>query len=337
MTEELEGEGAELDELTRRRLFVKGGLAAAGLAALGSPAAATAAAQRRDVARRVTIGMVTHGDGGSFWSVAKRGAVQAGRDIGVTVRYSESNNNPQRQAQLIGTAVSQKVDGIAVSAPNAGALKDALKRASSAGIPIITLNSGVNESKSLGAYTHVGQTETIAGNGAGARFKQAGAKRLLVVIHEQANIGLEQRFSGAKAGFGGATQRLQVAGTGDVSTTRNQIQAKLSADRQIDAVLTLNPDIALAAQDAIAGARSRARLATFDLSGNVITAIQRGRILFAVDQQQYLQGYLPIVFLYLTELNLNTIGGGQPVLTGPGFVDKSNAARVAALAKAGTR
>jgi len=102
-------------------------------------------------------------------------------------------------------------------------------------------------------------------------------------------------------------------------------------------VLSLNPDIAVAARDAVAGASSEAKVATFDLSGDVIKAIQDDEILFAVDQQQYLQGYLPVVFLTLNKTNLNTVGGGQFVLTGPGFVEKSNAAQIEKLAEAGTR
>ena len=311
---------------------------AAGAAALFVVATAWATADTEEAStQKITIAMVTHGDGGSFWTVAKKGALQAAKDLGVTVRYSESNNDPKRQSQLIDAAVSQKVAGLAVSAPNPAALKNSLARARKAGIPIITLNSGVDFYKQFGAITHVGQTETVAGQGAGAKFKEAGAKKLLCVIHEQANIGLNQRCAGAKTGFKGTVVNLQVAGTSDISTTKNQIQAKLQADRSIDAVLALNPDIAVAAMDAVSGARSKAKLATFDLSGTVVSAIKSGKILFAVDQQQYLQGYLPVVFLYLYKINLNTVGGGLPVLTGPGFVDKSNASKVEALAKKGTR
>jgi simple sugar transport system substrate-binding protein len=128
-----------------------------------------------------------------------------------------------------------------------------------------------------------------------------------------------------------------VAGVNDVSTTLTEIQSKLESDDSIDGVLTLNPDIAMAARDAIAGANSDAKLATFDLSKDVIQAIEDGEILFAVDQQQYLQGYLPVVFLTLNKTNLNTVGGGRAVLTGPGFVEKSNAAKIKDLAEAGTR
>ena len=102
-------------------------------------------------------------------------------------------------------------------------------------------------------------------------------------------------------------------------------------------MIALNPDIAAATAGAIKGASSDAKLATFDLNPEVIKRIKAGDIEFAVDQQQYLQGYLPIVFLKLFKTNANTVGGGQPVLTGPGFVDKSNVATVEKLANAGTR
>jgi simple sugar transport system substrate-binding protein len=334
--EEAEGDEANL---SRRDLFVKGGLLTAGAAFLGSPVAAARAAARTSAAAEAaySFAMITHGAGDAFWAVVKKGALKAAKDLGVKVNYSESFNNPQKQAQLIGTAVARKPGGIVVSAPNPSALKDALRRARNAGIPIITINSGVQAFKSLGAMTHVGQTETIAGKGAGAKLKAAGGKKLLVIIHEQGNIGLEQRYSGAKSGFGGKTSRLQVKGVTDIATTTTQIKTKLRADRSIDAILALNPQVGVAAKDAAAGASSKAKIATFDLSSDVIKAIQRGQMLFAVDQQQFEQGYLPIVFLYLYKYNLNTVGGGQPVLTGPGYVEKSNAARVAAYARRGTR
>lgn len=332
---EREFEELEALEFDRRDLFVKGGLLAAGAALLGSPAAAAAPSES---AQRFRYAVITHGAGDAFWAVVKRGVQRAAKDLGMSVTYSESFNRPERQAQLIDTAVARKPAGIAVSAPNPDALKSSLRRAVRAKIPIITLNSGVGQFKQLGAITHVGQTESLAGRAAGERLRAAGAKNLLVLIHEQGNIGLEQRFSGARSGFrGGKTQRLQVAGVADLARTTAEIRTKLTAERSIDAVLALNPQVGIAARDAARGANSRARMATFDLSGDVISSIQRGQVLFAVDQQQYMQGYLPVVFLFLYSYNLNTAGGGQPVLTGPGFVDRSNAARVAAYARRGTR
>jgi simple sugar transport system substrate-binding protein len=285
----------------------------------------------------LTFAMVTHSDEGAFWSVVKKGAEQAAKDEGVKLVWSPSNNDPQKEAQLIDAAISQKVDGLAVSVPNADAIKGSLAKAKAAGIPIITLNSGASDFKSLGAITHVGQDETIAGKAAGERFKSEGAKKVLCIIHEQGNIGLQQRCDGVKEGFGGTVDNIQVKGTADIATTQTEIKSKLQADKSYDRVIALNPDIAEAAKTAIKGASSSAKLATFDLNPSVIKDIEAGNIEFAIDQQQYLQGYLPIVFLKLFKENANTVGGGQPVLTGPGFVDKNNANTVAKLAEAGTR
>ena len=302
-----------------------------------SPAAGGTQSVNQTQGSGLTFAMVTHSDEGSFWSVVKKGAQQAAKDEGVKLVWSPSNNDPQKEAQLIDAAVSQKVDGLAVSVPNASAIKDSLAKAKAAGIPIVTLNSGADDFKALGAITHVGQTEKIAGQAAGARLKADGVKKILCVIHEQNNIGLQQRCDGVKQGFGGPVTNLQVKGTADIATTQTEIKSKLQADKSFDGVIALNPDIASAAKTAVKGAGSSAKLATFDLSPSVLKDLQAGNVEFAVDQQQYLQGYLPVVFLKLYRQNANTVGGGQPVLTGPGFVDKSNVATVQKLTEGGTR
>ena len=283
-----------------------------------------------------TFAVVTHASAGdAFWDVVQNGADAAAEDLGVEVTY-QGSGEPDEQAQFIDAAVSDEVDGIVVSLANPDAMREPLAGAEEAGIPIITINSGEDESASLGAVTHVGQTETIAGQGAGEQLAEAGVTNLICVIHEPGNIGLEQRCEGATQGLGGAVENLQVD-INDVAGAQNTIQSSLQADPSIDGVLALNPAIGAAAVDAVAGAGSEAQIATFDLSGDVVSAIEDGSILFAVDQQQFLQGYLPIVLLKLYLDNNNTLGGGQPVLTGPGFVTQENAATVAELAEAGTR
>ena len=281
--------------------------------------------------------MVTHGDGGSFWSVVKKGAEEAARTRASTRRSTPSNNDPQKQAQLIDAAVSQKVDGLAVSAPNPDAIARSLAKAQRRRHPDHHAQLRRRGVKELGAITHVGQTETIAGQAAGAKLKEAGAKKLLCVIHEQSNIGLNQRCDGAKQGFGGDVENLQVKGTADVATTQTEIKSKLAGRQVHRRGAGAQPGHRDRRRDAIKGASSEAKLATFDLTGDVIEAIKDGSIAFAVDQQQYLQGYLPIVFLTLYKTNANTVGGGQPVLTGPGFVDENNADTVEKLAEEGTR
>ena len=145
----------------------------------------------------LSFSVVTHGSAGdAFWDVVQNGAKAAGEDLGVSVDY-QSDGDPQRQAQLIDAAVNQKVDGIVVSMANPDALQDSVEAAVAAGIPVVTINSGGERSAEFGAIGHVGQDETIAGQGAGQRLAQDGAKKVLCVIHEAGNIGLDQRCSGA--------------------------------------------------------------------------------------------------------------------------------------------
>lgn len=325
-------------------------LVAACAAPAGQPAAEEAAApatseENAAAAEQVTqsgmvFGLATHeapGDS-SFWGTVERGCQDAAAALGAECK-SAGSIDPTEQAQIVETYVAQGVDGILVSLANPDALEDAVGLAVEAGIPVITINSGVNVWEELGALTHVGQSEFPAGAGAGKRFNAIGLTNVICVIHEEANIGLEERCDGLESTFSGTVDRFNVAttGTGDIAGTLAAVQDKLTADSSIDGVLTLNPDVGVAARDAIAGAGSSAVLATFDLNPGVLDAIEAGDILFAIDQQQYLQGYLPVIMLHLFHTNLNVVGGGLPVLTGPGFVTAENAAAVKDLAANGTR
>ena len=289
----------------------------------------------------LSFGVAVHDNPGEsgFWNVVQTGAQHAGEQLGVEVTV-QGDADASLQADMVRNYISEGVDGIVVSLANPDALAAPIEEAVAAGIPVITINSGVDRYQELGALTHVGQTETVAGEGAGGRLNEEGLSKVLCIVHEEGNIGLEERCSGLESTFEGEVERFNVGSTGvsDVEGTKSAILNKLTDDDTVDGMLALNPDIAVAARDARTEAgRDDVALATFDLSPDVLTAIEEGEMLFAVDQQQYLQGYLPIQFLKLYNENLNTVGGGQPVLTGPGFVDQSNAAEVKDLADAGTR
>ena len=171
------GDDEEGGGLTRRGLFVKGGVAAAGLAALGAPGAAFGGNR---AAASIKVAVVTHGDTGSFWSVFKKGVDQAAKDLrsrGVSVTQVYANNNVARQVSGLNAAIAGGAKVIATSVPDASALKDPLRKAAAKGIQIITVNSGLGAFDSLPTYeVHVGQTEDIAGRGAGKQFKKAWAK-----------------------------------------------------------------------------------------------------------------------------------------------------------------
>lgn len=285
----------------------------------------------------LTFHMVTHSDDGVFWSVVKKGAEDAAAALGVNMVWSPSNNDPSKQVSDIEAAIAAGSDGLGVSLANPEAVAPAAAAAVAAGIPVVTLNSGVNDYQEIGAITHVGQTEVIAGEGAGERFSELGATKVLCAQQEQGNIGLEERCEGLANTFSGDVETQFVGLDANPEEQLNTIAAVLQADPDLDAVLGVGPNVAVRAVEACEQAGRECFIGGFDISTDIIEEIEAGNIAFTVDQQQYMQGYLPIVFLWLNQTNLNTVGGGQPVLTGPGFVDTNNVAEVKALVEAGTR
>ncbi|WP_181805096.1 sugar ABC transporter substrate-binding protein [Streptomyces shenzhenensis] len=286
---------------------------------------------------RMTVALVTHqSPGDTFWDIVRKGAQAAADKDNIKLVYS-ADPNAGNQANLVQNAIDQKVDGIAVTLAKPDAMKDVVGKADAAKIPIVGLNSGLSDWKKLGLLEFFGQDETVAGEALGNRLNSEGAKKAVCVIQEQGNVGLTQRCDGVKKTFSGTTETLYVDGTSPTAV-KSTITAKLTQDKAIDHVVTLGAPIALIAVQSVSDAGSKAKVATFDLNKDLTTAISKGTIEFAVDQQPYLQGYLAIDSLWLYKNNGNYMGGGeQPVLTGPAFVDKSNVDKVAAFAAKGTR
>ncbi|AVH94734.1 sugar ABC transporter substrate-binding protein [Streptomyces cinereoruber] len=285
---------------------------------------------------RWTFAMVTHsGDGDTFWDIVQKGAQQAAVKDNINFLYAHSDE-AQQQAQLVDSYIAKGVDGLIVTLAKPDAMKAAVEKAVRAGIPVITVNSGAEQSKAYGALTHIGQDETVAGEAVGEELDKRGKKKALCVLHEQGNVGHEQRCAGAKKTFGGELVNLYVDGT-NMPDVKASIEAKLQADKDVDAVVTLGAPFADTAVQAAKSAGSKAEIDTFDLNAKVATALKAGTLGFAVDQQPYLQGYEAVDLLWLYRYNADVLGGGKPVLTGPQIITKENAADLVAYADRGTR
>lgn len=285
---------------------------------------------------RAVVAMVSHGaPGDTFWDLVRKGAEDAARKDNIELRYSSDPQAPN-QANLVQSAIDAKVDGIAVTLPNPQAIGPVAKKAVEAGIPVVGLNAGMTAYQDYGLQGFFGQDETVAGTRAGEKLGSLGAKKILCVIHEQGNSSQEARCAGVAEGAKADTQLLYVNGQ-DLTSVAATIQAKLAQDSSIDHVITLVAPVGLTAVRAAKDAGSAAKVATFDTNAELVNAIKNGEILFAVDQQPYVQGYLAVDSLWLSLRNGSTIGGGQPVLTGPAFIDASNVAAIEAAAKAGLR
>lgn len=284
---------------------------------------------------RKTIAMITHEvPGDSFWDLIRKGAETAAKKDNIELRYSNDPEAPG-QANLVQTAVDSGVDGIAVTLAKPDAMQAAVKAAEAKNIPVVAFNAGADAWSAMGVKEFFGQDEFIAGQAVGERLTGEGAKKAICVIQEQGHVGLESRCAGVKDKFP-ATETLNVNGK-DMPSVESTITAKLQQDPAVDYVVTLGAPFALTAVQSAGNAGSKAKIGTFDTNAALVGAIQDGTVQWAIDQQPYLQGYLAVDSLWLYLTNGNVIGGGQPTLTGPAFIDKSNIDAVADYAKGGTR
>ncbi|BBX08816.1 substrate-binding domain-containing protein [Mycolicibacterium aichiense] len=284
---------------------------------------------------RMTIAMITHeAPGDSFWDLVRKGAETAAKKDNIELRYSSDPEAPN-QANLVQSAIDSGVKGIAVTLAKPDAMKAAVQSAGSKGIPVVAFNAGLDAWQAMGVKEYFGQDGYIAGQEAGKRLQSDGAKKVVCVIQEQGHVDLEARCAGVKNTFP-ATEVLNVNGK-DMPSVESTITAKLQQDSGIDTILTLGAPFALTAVQSVTNAGSKAKVATFDTNAALVDAIKNGSVQWAVDQQPFLQGYLAVDSLWLYLSNGNVIGGNQPTLTGPSFIDKSNIDAVAEYAKNGKR
>ncbi|GAA4775544.1 substrate-binding domain-containing protein [Microbacterium gilvum] len=332
-----------MSSITPRKLLGAGALAAVSLLALTACSGGGAASQSTATDSSgggggdsgYVISMVTHETpGDSFWDKIRAGAEQAAKDTGATLQYA---NDPaaDKQAQLIQTAIDSDVDGIATTLATPDALAASVQAAADAGIPLVGFNSGIDQYQDVGALMYFGSDENLAGQTAGERIAEAGGEHPLCVIQAAGSVALEARCAGVASVVPG-TENIQVNGADD-SAVVAALQAKLQQDPSIDYIVTLGAPIALDALDAMEQSGSEAKLITFDLNADAAQAIKDGEIEFSIDQQPYMQGYMAVTSLYLYLKNGNDLGGGQPVLTGPSFVDQSNIDAILPFAENNTR
>ncbi|UXN32522.1 sugar ABC transporter substrate-binding protein [Glutamicibacter sp. M10] len=284
---------------------------------------------------RIKIAVITHAPpGDTFWDIIRKGAEEAAAKDNVELQYL-GDPDGGRQSQLIEQAIDQGVDGIAVTLAKPDAMAGALKRASDAGISIVSLNAGEDRFKELGAFAHFGSDEKLAGEAAGEKLKAEGIKKPICVIQDQGHVGLEARCAGVKKVVPG-TEVLYVQGT-DMTQVESTTTAKLQADKQADAIIGLGAPITMTLLKAKATANSEVAVASFDMNSQLVGEITKGNVLFTVDQQPWLQGYMAVDSLWQNKRGGFTIGGGKATLTGPAIIDKAVAENITSFAEEGVR
>jgi simple sugar transport system substrate-binding protein len=288
-------------------------------------------------ARAVRIAVVTHGQASSaFWAIVRNGVDAAGRQVDAVVSYKAPDvYSLDHMVALIDQAIASKPDGLVVSFPEPG-LAPAIRRAVQAGIPTVTINSGSDMYKSLGVLAHVGQPEGDAGFKAGQRLVALGVHRALCINLQIRNQGLDRRCAGLARAMKAAGGKSSVARIDDQSAGAPKAIAAAVRKAKADGVLAMNSTSGLAASKGLPDSTG-VLIGTFDLGPDVLKAVKDGTIAFAVDQQAYLQGYLPVVLLaQLARYGLFP-GQGEVIPTGPHFVTRATAAQAIRLSQRGIR
>jgi len=286
------------------------------------------------------IAVVTHGQASSpFWATVRTGVEAAERQMNVQVDYEAPDvYSLARMIELIDEAVASKPDGLVVSFPEPG-LGPAIRRAVKAGIPVITINSGSDAFRSLGVLAHVGQPEGRAGLAAGKRLVRAGARKVLCVNQQVGNVGLDARCAGLARAVRSAGGSARVLGIDDQSPDTPRVIARAVTAGSIDGILATNATGGLLSIDALGKTRrhGRVEVAAFDLGPDTLRAVEDGKLLFAIDQQPYLQGYLPVVMLANRARYGLLPSQGDVLATGANFVTKSSAAKALRLSERSIR
>ena len=282
--------------------------------------------------KKTKIIVVTHGQiSDAFWLVVRNGVETAAKETNSDVEYLASGQfDLPAMSNLIDVAVASKPDGLVVSIPDAAPLSKSIQAAVAAKIPVISINSGFDVSKKLGCLMHIGQEEESAGKQAGERMKAMGVRQALILNQEVGNVALDQRTKGFRDGFEGPFHHVQVLPVKlDFTECYDAVTGYLQQNQDIDGILALGPVAAEPALQAVddLGKVGKIKVSTFDISPRVIQALMKKQMGFALDQQQWLQGYFPVIFL-ANYVKYGSILQNSVILTGPTFVTPENVEQV---------
>ncbi|MEZ5667723.1 MAG: sugar ABC transporter substrate-binding protein [Alphaproteobacteria bacterium] len=309
-----------------------------GLSAVAGPALADGLKPVEDV----HIVVVTHGSSSdAYWSVVKRGVDDAAALTGAQVDYyAPQVFDVVEQARLIEAAIASQPDGLAVSIPDADAMRGPVTAAVAAGIPVIVLDSGEVPGMEMGAGLYVGTvSEYDSGVKAGRRLAGEGILTVVCVNHEVGNVSLDERCQGINDGLaesGGASEVIAVQQ--DPADVQRRVEAYLSAHPDVQAVFatgtaSANPLIQMFRERDMFGTMG---LYTFDVGPEILDSIVAGEMGFGMDGQQYLMGYLPVLFL--VQNATNGLWVQNNTYTGPLFIDSpEKASAILTLSQQGIR
>jgi simple sugar transport system substrate-binding protein len=289
-------------------------------------------------ADQIKIAVVTHGQSSdSYWGVVKKGVDDATKLMGVRVSYQAPQTTDMvAMSRMIDAAVTQKVNGLVVSVPDATALGKSIKAAVAAGIPVIIIDSGEDQVEALGAKLFVGTQNYFAqGETAAKRLLSLGVTDGVCANAEPGNLVNESACDGFKKGMQGHGDRVDISM--DPTDTGARVLAYVASHPKVNGILALGAPQCVNIINALRekGILGNYKVGNFDVSPDTLAALQKGEVQFSFDSQQYLMGYLPVIML--TQYARYGVLPTQNIYTGPTPVTKADVEKIMMLSKKGIR
>jgi len=304
--------------------------------------------------KKITLYYVDHGTPGNpFWVVYFRGIDDAAallKPMGVEVKHLSSGADVKKQMDLLRQAVAANPDGLVTSMIDPKSFDPILKPLVDKGVPIMAVN--VEDPRPVGQripyLAYYGEDTWKSGVELADAFiryiEQTGGKKPTFILLGNPQAGhyvwearLQKFAETLQAKYGTKSERIVIGE--DPTKATEIVKAYLVKNPKVDVIVTTNwqthANVALLKSMGKTPGKD-VYLAAFDLMPELMQDIKDGTVVCTHDQQQYLQGFLPLMDLYLN-LTAYSVHPFGIVGTGPIIVDKTNVDSVLAGTKAGYR
>jgi simple sugar transport system substrate-binding protein len=268
---------------------------------------------------------VNHVTTNPFFTPTQYGAADACKLLGCNYQWTGSeNSNVSQMVNALNTAVTSGADGIAVALIDLHAFNAPVEAAIKAGIPVIAYNADAPGNARL---SYVGQDLKKAGEEMGVRIKEAvGSGEVGLFIATPGSANLQPRIEGAEKVLKGSSITAHAVATGAaVAQEQPAIEAWYQSHKNAKGMYAVDGGSteSLAKVMQKLGLAGKVHAGGFDLTEQTQKLLSEGDIEFTIDQQPYLQGFLPVLQLFQYKVS-GTLTGPSETDTGLKFLDKES-------------
>ena len=331
-------------QMTRRTALTGG---AAGIAAMvleacgssnksGSTGTGTASAASSSSAASSIFGvsggykftLVNHVTTNPFFTPTQNGAADACKLLGCSYQWTGSqNSNVGEMVSAFNSAVSAKVDGIAIPLVSLTAFNSPTTQALAAGIPVLSYNADAAGNARL---AYIGQDLYVSGQEMGKKIAGlvGSSGDVALFIATPGSLNIQPRIDGAQAALKGTGITTHVVATGAALTQElSTVEAYVSSHQSYKGFFAVDGGSTQSVGQAIQkyGLKGKVKGGGYDLTPVTQQTLAAGYMQFTIDQQPYLQGFLPILQLYMYRAS-QTLTGIADVNTGLKFLDATSVA-----------